>query len=154
MEKTSMDAQSGDAEVIRLRPLKVLVVSGDRRFRAVIAMLLTRRDVSVLSASSLKQVETLLGAGLVDVAVIDGTALLGDVNAVLERVAPLTAPVGVVLALDEVESQPSELVTIAKWAPFECVYAAIGRADRRRPAQRPPAEGVPRLKLLATGAHL
>lgn len=130
-------AHEGGAEVVRLRPLRALVVSRDDRFRAVTAMLLARRDCATTSLGDAGQVALLLDAGRVDVAVVDGLAMLREVTAEMARMLPLAVPVAVVVALGEDEAAPEGIVTVAKWASFDCIFAAVERADRRRTRPRP-----------------
>jgi hypothetical protein len=142
------DARGADdgAAVVRLRPLRVLIVSGDHRFRAVSAMLLTRRGCVAISLGAAERVGILLASARVDVALVDGLALLHAVAGEVGRVAPLSAPLGVVLATEGDEPVPAGLVAIGKWSPFDGVYAAIVEADRRRvrrqPAEQPPGSSL------------
>jgi hypothetical protein len=124
------------ATVVRLRPLRVLIVSGDHRFRAVTAMLATRRGCTVLSLTGALRVGALLASARVDVALVDGLPLLHEVACEVGRVAPLATPLGVVLATEGEEPVPDGLVAVAKWSPFDGVYAAIVEADRRRARKR------------------
>lgn len=135
-EEQGAQERRGGAAVLRLRPLRVLIVSGDHRFRAVSALLLTRRGCATLSIGAADRVGTLLARARVDVAVVDGLALLHAVEREVGRVAPLTAPLGVVLATEGDEPVPPGLVAVGKWSPFECVYEAIVEADRRRARSR------------------
>lgn len=127
------------AAVIRLRPLRVAVVSTDERFRAVTAMLLARRGCATSSFSFAEPLGELLAGGRLDVVLVDGIAALRAVAEEVLRVAPLPAPVGLVVAGEPGESVPSDLIAVAKWAPFEQVFDAISAADRRR--ARPALSG-------------
>ncbi len=137
------------ANVVRLRPLRVLVVSGDRRFRAVSAMLLARRGCSAVQLAAAERTGALLAGGHVDVAIVDGMAQLRDFAEQLMNVAPLPVPLGLVVAFDRGERVPHELVSVDKWASFEDVFAAIERADRRR-VRRRDGEHARRLSLIAS----
>jgi hypothetical protein len=128
--------RSRGAAVIRLRPLRVVIVSRDRRFRAVTSMLAARRGCSTSSLGAPEWLGDLLAGGRVDVVLVDGMALLREVADEVLRVAPLPAPVGLVLAAETDEPAPSELVAVAKWSPFERVFEAILQADRRRTRPR------------------
>lgn len=141
-------AREGGAEVVRLRPLRALVVSRDDLFRAVTAMLLARRDCVTTSLAGAGQVGRLLEAGRVDVAVVDGVSLLREVTEEIARALPLAVPLAAVLALGEGEAAPEGIVTVAKWAPFDCIFAAVERADRRR-SRRRPADAALRLSVIA-----
>ncbi len=123
---------SGEAQVIRLRPLRVLVVSEDEPFRAVNAMLIARRDCRVFSLTGTYAAAELIARERIDVVVVDGPdrtrALIGE----LAVTAELVPPVGVVCAGDTGEVGPTDEPAIEKWAPFEDLFAAIVRADRAR----------------------
>jgi hypothetical protein len=129
------------ATVVRLRPLRVLIVSGDHRFRAVTAMLATRRGCTALSLNGASRVGAMLASARVDVALVDGLPLLHEVAREVGRVAPLATPLGVVLATEGEEPVPDGLVAVDKWSPFAGVYAAIVEADRRRARRR--LDGAP-----------
>lgn len=134
-------AADTEATVVRLHPLRVLVVSADQSFRTVTVMLIARRGCSALSLDAAAQVGGLLAHERIDVVVVDGLALLRDVARELACAVTPTAPVGVVLAAERDEPIPPELVAVTKWSPFEHVFAAIAQADRRR--ARPRAFGCP-----------
>lgn len=133
--RSELDA-TGGAAVVRLRPLKVLIVSADHRFRAVTAMLLVRRGCSVLNLGTAERVGDLLAGGHIDVVLVDGSVLLREVAREVARAIPPMAPVGVVLAVERDEQAPPEHVAVAKWSPFEEMFEAILRADRRRTRPR------------------
>lgn len=119
----------GGAEVIRLRPLRVLIVSSDHRFRAVIAMLITRRGCSAFSVSAAEHVAEMLVRERVDVALVDGIALLRELVAQSDATAP---PVGIVLVGERAEPALAGMLSLAKWGTFEELFAAIVDADRAR----------------------
>lgn len=129
-------AGAEDATVVRLRPLRLAIVSADHRFRAVTAMLAARRGCSTSSLGTPERLGDALAGGGVDVVLVDGVAMLRGVAAEVLRVAPLPAPIGLVVAAETDEPAPPELVVVAKWSPFEQVFAAIVQADRRRTRPR------------------
>ncbi len=120
------------AAVVRLRPLRVAIVSADERFRAVTSMLVARRGCATSSFATAEPLGEQLAGGHVDVVLVDGLVSLRAVADEVLRVAPLAAPVGLVLAAEDDERVPAELVTVDKWSPFERVFDAILQADRRR----------------------
>jgi hypothetical protein len=126
------------AEVIRLHPLRVLIVSPDHRYRAVIEMLLERRDCCSFGLSSADDVAATIARERVDVALVDGETLLREVahDVALSEAACL--PVGVVLVDDADAPPPADLLALTKWGDFNELFAAIGDADRAR--TRPPAQ--------------
>lgn len=124
-------ASSGDAsEPVRMQPLRVLVVSGDAHFRSVASMLLTHRGCSVTNSAKAARVAELVSADGADVVLIDAGRSRGTVQAVSELRA-LAHPVGVVV-VDESVAGESRAPVLAKWGPFDALYAAIERADRSR----------------------
>jgi DNA-binding response OmpR family regulator len=138
-------ARDGDAQVIRLRPLRVLVVSADHRFRAVIEMLMTRRGCSAFSCSAPESVAQKVIADRADVVLVDGVATLREVAQVIAQTDASLPPVGVVVVAERDEPVPAGLRALAKWGDFEELYAAAVEADRARarPAgQRASAGGL------------
>lgn len=123
---------SDQAQVIRLRPLRVLVVSDDEPFRAVNAMLIARRDCRVFSLTGTYAAAELISRERIDVVVVDGPdrarALIGE----LAVMAELIPPVGVVCAGGTGDVGPTGEPVIEKWAPFDDLFAAIVHADRAR----------------------
>jgi uncharacterized membrane protein (UPF0127 family)/CheY-like chemotaxis protein len=117
-------------ELARLQPLRVLVVSPDRHFRTVMALLLARRNCSVTTTGRPSRVTELIVREAADVVVIDVSESSGaTIAATIESLA-MTRPVGVVLA-DELPSYAQPPV-MAKWGPFGELMAAIELADERR----------------------
>jgi hypothetical protein len=130
------DLREKDAEVIRLRPLCVLIVSADHRFRAVIEMLIARRGCSALSSSTPQAVAETVIDQRVDVVLVDGVAALREVAQSIAGCDACSPPVGVVLVGDRDEPPPAGLHSLAKWGDFEELFAAAVDADRAR--ARPP----------------
>jgi hypothetical protein len=126
------DETSDQAQVIRLRPLRVLVVSDDEPFRAVNAMLIARRDCRVFSLTGAYAAAELIARERIDVVVVDGPDRARALIDELAVMAELTLPVGVVCAGGTDEVGPSGEPVIEKWAPFDDLFAAIVRADRAR----------------------
>jgi uncharacterized protein len=115
---------------VRMRPLRVLVVSSDAHFRSVASMLLTHRGCSVTHSAKAVRVAEVVSADRADVVLIDAGRSPGTVQTVAELRA-LNHPVGVVV-VDESVAGESRPPVVAKWGPFDALYAAIERADRSR----------------------
>ncbi|HTA06461.1 MAG TPA: hypothetical protein VK774_08870 [Solirubrobacteraceae bacterium] len=156
------------AQVIRLRPLRVLVISEDEPFRAVNAMLIARRGCRVFSLTGAYAAAELVARERVDVVLVDGVERLRALIGELAITAGLAPTVGIVFvdepgvagfavgspkAVEVVEqlSCSGELAgseatpataqpALEKWAEFEDLFAAIVRADRAR--VREPAVDV------------
>jgi uncharacterized membrane protein (UPF0127 family) len=120
----------GAAELARLQPLRVLVLSPDRQFRTVVSLLLARRNCSVTSTANAARVGELIVRERTDVAVIDaGESSSTPAVAAVQAVAQ---PVGVVLVADELSGLSHDPPALPKWGPFGDLLAAIERADARQ----------------------
>ncbi|HEY2718283.1 MAG TPA: hypothetical protein VGI52_01535, partial [Solirubrobacteraceae bacterium] len=146
------------AQVIRLRPLRVLVISEDEPFRAVNAMLVARRGCRVFSLTGAYAAAELIARERVDVVLVDGVERLRALIGELAITAGLAPTVGIVFVdepgvagfavgspqaaevvgrlargLPSAEATPATAQpALEKWAEFEDLFAAIGRADRAR----------------------
>lgn len=117
-------------ELARLRPLRILIVSSDNRFRTVMSLLLARRNCSVTTTANAGRIAELIARESIDVVVIDTGEL--PVAATLATVDALAHPVGIVLVGDETTPSLSDATTMAKWGPFGELVEAIERADQHR----------------------
>jgi uncharacterized membrane protein (UPF0127 family)/CheY-like chemotaxis protein len=117
-------------ELTRLQPLRVLVVSPDRHFRTVMALLLARRNCSVATTARANRVTELVARESADVVLIDVSESPGAAIAAKVESLARVRPVGVVLT-DELPNY-SEPPVMAKWGPFGELMAAIELADERR----------------------
>jgi hypothetical protein len=117
------------AQVIRLRPLRVLVISADDPFRSASAMLIGRRDCVVFSLSSVYGAAELIARERIDVAIVDGAEQL---RALVDEPAHAVAPVGVVSLGEAEEVGLPGGPMLARWAPFEDLFDALVEADRSR----------------------
>lgn len=132
------------AKVIRLRPLRVLVVSDDDPFRAVNAMLISRRGCRVFSLSGAYAAAELIARERIDVVVVDGLARRHALADELSVTAGLAPAVGVVCVGEAGEDATAEPAVLEKWGPFEDLFAAIVEADRERARSRSAnATGMP-----------
>jgi uncharacterized membrane protein (UPF0127 family) len=124
--------------VARIRPISVLVISSDRRFRSVASVLIARRGCAVATTENADRLDELAARVRADVVVIDvdGSRSSATAHARAERLRG----VGVVVVEEEPgrSTGPGELQALAKWGPFERLYAAIEAAD----GDRPPCGGT------------
>lgn len=132
------DQTTAGAQVIRLRPLRVLVVSEDEPFRAVNAMLIARRGCRVFSLSGVYAAAALIARERIDVVLVDGPRRMRALADELAVTADLVPPVGAVCAGNVGETGPDGEPVIERWAPVEELFAAIVRADRARVRGRIP----------------
>jgi hypothetical protein len=117
------------AQVIRLRPLRVLVVSADEPFRAASAMLIARRDCVVFRLNDRGGAADLVARERIDVVLVDGPE---QSRALAEELAGAVPPVGIVAVGEAQDGGLAGGPTLARWAPFEELFEALVRADRRR----------------------
>jgi hypothetical protein len=141
-ESEMQDARDADADVLRLRPLNVLIVSPDRRFRSVMEMLLARRECSSYGVGSADGVAETIARERVDVALVEGLRLLREVASGVAQSAAVAPPVGVVLVAESVEPGLSGPLALAKWSSFDELFAAIVEADRARARQPAASHGT------------
>lgn len=122
-------------ELIRLRPLKVLVLSSDRNFRIVVPLLLTRRGCEVSSSRAIEAFgqEPALSAPA-DVVLIDAGDSHFSATRAMEYAQALQVSVGVVLVAGREGPGTNGVPLLDRWGPFPELYAAIQRAARRRRA--------------------
>lgn len=135
-----------DAEVVRLWPISVLVVSGDRCFSSTVAMLIGRRDRPALTASGEGEAIEIASRERVDVIVVERPrtepkrqwdafvqSLAASIGLAMARRGARVAPVGVVVVSEHpgLDGSPQAL-ELDKWGAFEDLFAAIVRADRAR----------------------
>jgi len=117
--------------VTRMRPLSVLVISEDRRFRSVTSVLIARRGCVVTTTEHGNRLEELAGRIAADVVVIDVEGPRAAARA-RARVRALPGSVGAVIVEEDPVSGPDGPQALAKWGPFERLYAAIETADGDR----------------------
>jgi uncharacterized protein len=122
-------------QLVRLRPLRVLVASPDRHFHTVMSLLLGRHNCAVTVTANMGRVGELVDRERIEVVVIDTAHPLAA--ATVATVEELGRPIGVVLIADEAGAEEASSWSagrpvLAKWGPFEELVAAIERADQRR----------------------
>ncbi|HUA73349.1 MAG TPA: hypothetical protein VL988_01165 [Solirubrobacteraceae bacterium] len=136
-EATRQDEEEEGARVIRLRPLRVLVVSSDEPFRAVTSMLLSRRGCRAFSLTAPYAAAELVARERIDVVVVDGADRRSALAEELSITAGAAPPVAIVLVGEDEQPAPDGEPALAKWASFEELYTAVERADRARATMRP-----------------
>ncbi len=138
-EPHSEAAAHPPAAVRRIRPLSVVVFSGDQRFRSVTSVLIARRGSAIATTGEAEQLDPLVADVRADVVVVDlDYAPAGWRPAAGAHGMPgAPAVITVAGAAAEGAVRPSrprsgELPPLEKWGPFEGLYAAIEAADARR----------------------
>jgi hypothetical protein len=122
------DGRDG-AQVIRLWPLRVLVVSAHEPFLVACAMLIARRDCVVFRLNDCSGAADLVARERIDVVLVDGPE---QSRALDEELAGAVPPVGLVAVGEAQDVGVPGGPTLARWAPFEELFDALVRADRQR----------------------
>jgi uncharacterized membrane protein (UPF0127 family)/CheY-like chemotaxis protein len=118
-------------------PIRVLLVSADRRFRSVTALLLARRGVAVTVADNPRSLADLVARDEVEVVVIDAGQSLTAAARSAATTETMIPPVGIVMVGDQAEQRLPNLPVLAKWGSFEDFFAAVAEAHRDRGYRRP-----------------
>jgi len=138
--------QGEGAEVVRLWPISVLLVSPDRCWRSTVAMLIGRRDRPALSAEDEREAIEIAGSERVDVVVVERPAsesprswdahvqgLVASIGLAMAQQGGRVAPVGIVVVSEPPRGEGSrQSLELDKWGPFGELFGAIARADRAR----------------------
>jgi hypothetical protein len=138
--------QSEGAEVVRLWPISVLLISPDRCWHSTVAMLIGRRDRPGLSAEDEREAIDIATRERVDVIVVERPAaesprswdayvhgLVASIGLAMAQQGARVAPVGVVVVSEPPRDEGSrQSLELDKWGPFGELFAAIARADRAR----------------------
>jgi hypothetical protein len=152
MERTENESNGRDpegAEVIRLWPISVMVVSSDRCWRSTVAMLIGRRDRPALTAMDEREAVELADRERIDVVVLERPgeedrrswdvavhSLVSSIGLAMARQGARVAPVGVVVVSEAPAGAARRIspgsLELDKWGPFDQLFAAIARADRAR----------------------
>jgi hypothetical protein len=119
--------------VTRIRPLSVLVISPDRRFRSVTSVLIARRGCAVATTETASRLVELADRIAADVVVIDADGGSRSAARARAQVSEYGRPLGLVLVDEEpIAARDGDPGPLAKWGPFERLYAAIEAADTWR----------------------
>lgn len=121
------DAQASN--VVRLQPVRVLLVGVDVRFLRVAAALLSFEGYSVQSCDRPRELLELVYRLGTDVAVIDASRSVGEAARAAASLRALPAPVAAVLVVDrETSSLAAGVPLVPKWGRFDELSAHIGEA--------------------------
>lgn len=116
--------------------MNVFVVSTDRRFREVAAVLLERRGCEVGIGDGTSLLMRRLEREEIEVVVIDASRSLATAARMAAAVQAMSRQVGIVVVEDQPRPTLPKLHTVPKWGSFPSLFAAIERAYETR-AQRP-----------------
>jgi CheY-like chemotaxis protein len=115
---------------LRPAPGRVLLVTTDRRFRALASTLLSQRGYAVIVSRGSEDVSELAERERADVVLLDATASLTAVARQSARLGSLPTPVGVVTVSGESAGSLAALPVLAKWSSFDEVLIAVDRVCR------------------------
>lgn len=107
---------------------RVLLISADRRFRAVADALLTRRGCSVAVGERMANVAQLAKSEAADVVVLDAGNALTAAAFHAAQIALLSRPVGLVVVGEEPGDGLAALPMLPKWQGFDRLYNAVEEA--------------------------
>ncbi len=117
------------SNIVRLQPVRVLLVGTDLRFLRVAAALLSFEGYSVQSCDRPRELLELVYRHGIDVAVIDASRSVGEAARAAASLRALPAPVASVLVVDQDRSSPAAGVPLmSKWGRFDELSARIGEA--------------------------
>ena len=119
---------------------RVLLISPDRRFRAVAAALFTRRGWPVIVARLGDEVAALAGQDRPDVALVDASHSLTAAAELVARLKRDWSPIAVVTVSETDRPQLLALPTHPKWGSFESLCLLIEQAHQQAAGPRAAAE--------------
>lgn len=120
---------------------RILLISGDRRFRAVAAALFTRRGWPVMVARLGDEVGALAAQERPDVAVVDASHSLTAAAELVARLKRDWSPIAVVTVSETDRPQLPALPTHPKWGSFDSLCLLIEQAHRQATGQSKAPEG-------------
>jgi CheY-like chemotaxis protein len=117
------------SNVVRLQPVRVLLVGADLRFLRVAAALLAFEGYSVQPCNRPRDLLETVYRHNSDVVVIDASRSVGEAARAAASLRTLPDPVGAVLVVDGEKSGPAAGVPlISKWGQFDELSARIHEA--------------------------
>jgi hypothetical protein len=120
------------AAVRRIRPLSVVVFSGDRRFCSVTSVLIARRGSAIATTGDLEQLDPLVADVSADVVVVDLDHAPASWRPAAGAHGMPRSPAVITVAERPSRAPRGDLSALEKWGPFELLFAAIEAADARR----------------------
>jgi CheY-like chemotaxis protein len=105
--------------------LRVLVVAGDRRFRAVTSALLEQRGCSVSVEDDCEDAPRSAARAQADVVLLDASRSLSAAARTAARLGSLQPPIGMVAVSADGPGQVAALPVLPKWGPFDALFGAI-----------------------------
>jgi CheY-like chemotaxis protein len=117
------------SNVVRLQPIRVLLVGSDMRFIRVAAALLSFEGYSVQSCERPRELMEWVHRLRTDVVVLDASRSLGEAARAAVSLRALPQPVPAVLVVDDGGSTLAAGVPLtSKWGRFEDLSTRVGEA--------------------------
>jgi CheY-like chemotaxis protein len=117
------------SNVVRLQPVRVLLVGADLRFLRVAAALLSFEGYSVQPCTRPRELLELVYRFRSEVVVIDASRSVADAARAAASLRALPDPVGAVLVVDQEHSSPvAGVPLVSKWGRFDELSARVGEA--------------------------
>ena len=114
-----------------IRPIRVLVVSRDRRFLGLARFLLARDGLDVDTTTRPGDLFESVQRGVVDVVVMDATGALGASARAAAELEALYPALGVIVVADEPEPYARALPALPKWRGLEQLADLVRRSYLR-----------------------
>ncbi len=115
---------------------RILLVAGDRRFRAVASTLLSRRGYRVLVPERDDDLALLAAREHVEVVLIDATSSLTEAARETARLQAMAPSVAVLAVSDEPDPALTSLPVLSKWGEFGSLFDAIERVRADKASRR------------------
>lgn len=140
-----MSALAQNGAVVRLRPIRVLLVGRDRRFLRTAAVLLGRRGCDVVAIERPSDLLDTVEEQRTNVVVLDGSDSISATARAVATLDALPVPVSSLIVYEGVNRDPlRHLRLLPKWGAFEEIAAEVERLyERSRPAAICATPGTP-----------
>lgn len=116
------------APVIRLRPIRTLVVARDLGFRQRVMIVLEDLGPVSFAVVSLDDVVALVERQQADVVVLDATACAPGISRIVERLYGAAPEVGVVVVSDDAQRGLHAIHALPKWGWASDLRTAVAQA--------------------------
>lgn len=117
-------------------PMKVMVLSSDRRFRELASVLLMRRGCTVTLGKDGRRLTERLERDETEVVVIDAERSLSEAARTAAAIDSLARPVGIVVVNDQAEADLTKFQTVPKWGSFDRLFGAVAKERHRHIRRR------------------
>ncbi len=120
--------ESGGASIVRLRPIRVLLVGRDRRFLRAAGVLLRRHGCEVISTDRPSELLDRVDRQRPNVVVLDGSDSLAATVRAVAALEALPSPVSAVVVCDKPPHESlRHLRVVPKWGAFDEIVSEVER---------------------------